>query len=191
MNKVKRFFNKLASNWDENNKDDISNIEDIISYLKISSGDKILDIGCGTGIITPILSKISNNTVIGLDISNKMIKVAKNKNSFNNVKYISYDYYKYNKDKYNYIVCFNAYPHFVNLDLFIKKSYDLLLDNGILAIIFNHNHIKINSFHENINSDISRNINSPIEEGKLFEKYFNIYFSLEEENKYILLLKKK
>lgn len=190
MNLIKKFFNKLAPTWDNSNND-ISNIEDIITSLGIKEGDKILDIGCGTGIITSILSIKCKREVLGIDISNKMIEIAnsKNKNEFVNFKCI--DFYKYRGSDYDYIVCFNAYPHFVKQKLFIKKSYELLNDKGKLAIIFDNDSSTTNSFHNNINSKISRNILSPKEEAKIFDNYFIPILTVEEKKKYILLLSKK
>ena len=190
MNLIKKFFNKLAPTWDNSNND-ISNIEDIITSLGIKEGDKILDIGCGTGIITSILSIKCKRKVLGIDISNKMIEIAnsKNKNEFVNFKCI--DFYKYRGSDYDYIVCFNAYPHFVKQKLFIKKTYELLNDKGKLAIIFDNDSSTTNSFHNNINSKISRNILSPKEEAKIFDNYFIPILTVEEKKKYILLLSKK
>ena len=191
MNKVKEFFNKLASDWDRRSKSDLSNIKDILSHIKISENDKILDLGCGTGIITSLLSSYTTKKVIGIDISNNMIKIAKSKNIDKKVVFKCRDFYKLFLNKYNLIVCFDAYPHFVNQKGFVLKAHKLLTKNGTLAIIFDNDTTTTNGFHKNIESELSRNILQPNEEGKLFENYFKIIFTLEEKNKYILLLQKK
>lgn len=190
MNSVKKFFNRLAPTWD-NTPSDISVIENIISSLNINIGDKVLDVGCGTGIITPILSSKSKNEVIGIDISNKMIKIAKSKYIDKNVLFYCTNYYKYNTKNFDLIVCFNAYPHFIKQQLFVKKSFELLNDSGRIAIIFDNNTDTINSFHNNLDSKIARNISSPKIEAALFEKYFIPLVTIEEKNKYILILKKR
>ena len=191
MNKVKEFFNKLASDWDRRSKSDLSNIKDILSHIKISENDKILDLGCGTGIITSLLASYTTKKVIGIDISNNMIKIAKSKNIDKKVVFKCRDFYKLFLNKYNLIVCFDAYPHFVNQKGFVLKAHKLLTKNGTLAIIFDNDTTTTNGFHKNIESELSRNILQPNEEGKLFENYFKIIFTLEEKNKYILLLQKK
>ena len=191
MNKVKEFCNKLASDWDRRSKSDLSNIKDILSHIKISENDKILDLGCGTGIITSLLSSYTTKKVIGIDISNNMIKIAKSKNIDKKVVFKCRDFYKIFFNMYNLIVCFDAYPHFVNQKGFVLKAHKLLTKNGTLAIIFDNDTTTTNGFHKNIESELSRNILPPNEEGKLFENYFKIIFTLEEKNKYILLLQKK
>ena len=101
MNKVKEFFNKLASDWDRRSKSDLSNIKDILSHIKISENDKILDLGCGTGIITSLLASYTTKKVIGIDISNNMIKIAKSKNIDKKVVFKCRDFYKLFLNKYN------------------------------------------------------------------------------------------
>ena len=190
MNPVKKFFNKLAPTWDDH-KSDLSNINDIVSSLGIKEGDKVLDIGCGTGIITPILASKCNREVLGIDISNKMIEVANSKKNDKLVSFKCIDFYKYKEKDYDFIVCFNAYPHFVNQKLFVKKSYEILNKSGKLAIIFDNESKVTNSFHNNLETKLSRNISSPKEEAKLFEEYFIEELTIEEKKKYILLLKKR
>lgn len=55
--------------------------EQIKLAIKLARGSKILDIGCGEGVIT---SKLQGNKVIGVDISKSAIKYAKT--NYENVK---------------------------------------------------------------------------------------------------------
>ena len=67
MNKIKEFFNNIADEW-TNDLDDINKIESLLDELHINKGDSVLDVGCGKGIITPLLNKRSQNRVIAMDI---------------------------------------------------------------------------------------------------------------------------
>ena len=51
----------------------------ITKDIKISKKSKILDAGCGTGLVAETLTKMSFNNIIGLDYSIDMLKVAKTK----------------------------------------------------------------------------------------------------------------
>ena len=69
--------------WDANLYDDshsfVSNYgNDLIELLNPKEGEKILDLGCGTGDLTNILHGLSTN-VIGVDYSENMIQQAQNK----------------------------------------------------------------------------------------------------------------
>jgi len=50
----------------------------LISLLEIRKSDDILDVACGPGHITYRLSKITEGKVTGIDISQGMIRQAKN-----------------------------------------------------------------------------------------------------------------
>lgn len=78
LNKSEKFWDKMAKNYDQEEKKDeqtyIKIIEKTKKYLKIS--DIVLDYGCGTGLIS---NEIADNVKVihAIDISSKMIKIAK------------------------------------------------------------------------------------------------------------------
>lgn len=49
----------------------------LLDLLKVGSCDDVMDVACGPGHITSLLSKITNGRVIGIDISEGMIKHAR------------------------------------------------------------------------------------------------------------------
>ena len=191
MNDIKLFFDELAPTWDKKvEKKNEKLIEEILNIIPIKKGNKVLDIGCGTGAITSLLQKKSQNTVIGLDISKKMIDLAKQKNTNPSIIFINQDYYSYEDNNIDVIVCFDSYPHFVEIDKFISKSYSLLKDEGILAIIFDISHKEINECHNNHHSYISRQIEHVDKEAKLFDNHFKLIKKVDDDSKYIMIFKK-
>lgn len=62
-------------------------IHQIIDHLKINKRDKIIDLCCGNGLIT---SRIADHcsTIIGIDYSEPLIKIAKNYSYKPNIEYI-------------------------------------------------------------------------------------------------------
>ena len=86
VDKVKETFNNISSYYDKMNNLMSFGTHYLIKYLsvkslKIQRQSMILDLCCGTGDFTKILTKISpESMVIGLDNSMEMIKLAKAKN---------------------------------------------------------------------------------------------------------------
>lgn len=74
---MKNDFDKWAEIYDQVYSDVF---EDIYFYKNLASqtNNKILEIGCGTGRITIPIAQ-DNNSIIGIDISESMIEVLKNK----------------------------------------------------------------------------------------------------------------
>ncbi len=63
----------------------------LISELNLKGNEDILDLGCGDGLLTAKLAKlVPNGNVIGVDASEGMIKVAKEKEE-NNLKFLLMD----------------------------------------------------------------------------------------------------
>ena len=103
---------------------------------KLLSKLKILDIGCGGGLVAEPLSRLGAN-VTGIDASYKNIEVAKihaKKNSLK-ITYLNTSPEQNNiKEKFDVVLSLEVVEHVENLDLFLKSAEELLNKNGILFI---------------------------------------------------------
>ncbi len=143
-----KFFNKNASIWDLKEKPQTyKKIKKIISKIKLKSYENVCDVACGTGILYPYLSKIFKK-YIGIDISYKMIKIAKEK--FPDGKFITgdFDTYRFKKNNFNLVIIFNSFPHFENKPKTILKAKRLLKKDGKLIIAHSFKLDKINKIHK-------------------------------------------
>jgi 2-polyprenyl-3-methyl-5-hydroxy-6-metoxy-1,4-benzoquinol methylase len=91
-------------------------INDILEILAISKDDTLLDICCGNGVITQRLSRHCKS-IVAIDLSNKMIDVAKQFNGNSNIRYINCDFLHIEenlntKTKFSKIIMFAALQHF-------------------------------------------------------------------------------
>ena len=81
----------IYKNWAKKYEDDVINLagyvghlitsELLLSYLS-NTQTKILDAGCGTGLVGEILNKNSFQNLIGVDFSQEMLNIAKQKNVY-------------------------------------------------------------------------------------------------------------
>lgn len=97
-------------------------------YIKSNiflKGKKILDIGCGGGILSTKLA-LHGAFVTGIDKSSHLIDVAKNVSNKNiYLKYINIDILKFNSDiKYDIILCMEVLEHFSSINLLLSKIKD-------------------------------------------------------------------
>ena len=95
---------------------------------------KILDIGCGGGLISEPMSRLGAE-VTGIDASNRNIQVAKLHAKKNNLKI------KYNnvlpenldlQNEFDIILNLEVVEHVENLDLYLSSCFALLKKNGIM-----------------------------------------------------------
>ena len=115
----------------------------LISYFGLNSSSqkklkklKILDIGCGGGLLCEPLSKLGA-TITGIDPSNNNIEVAKlhSKEMNLNIKYICCAPENLNiKNEFDVILNLEVIEHVTNVDLFIQNWSKLVKKKGIMFV---------------------------------------------------------
>ncbi len=97
---------------------------------------KILDIGCGGGLLCEPLSKLGAD-VIGIDASEKNIKIAKTHARKNNLKINYYcaspENFLY-KQKFDVVLNMEIIEHVENVNIFLKESSKFLKKDGVMFI---------------------------------------------------------
>ena len=116
--------------------------ENIINNFKLKnkskplSGIKILDIGCGGGLLSEPMTRMGAN-VTGIDASDKNIKIAKLHSKKNKLK-INYlcsspEKLKITK-KFDVILNMEIVEHVEDIDFFLKSCSKLLKKNGLMFV---------------------------------------------------------
>ena len=146
-------FSKIAEEWwdpegkfkplHKFNPIRISYIKDnIIETLKLKNKKKplekvkILDIGCGGGLLTEPMKRLGAN-ITGIDASKRNIEIAKihaKKNSLK-INYICASPENLNKnDKFDVILNMEIVEHVDNVEFFLASCSNLLKKNGIMFV---------------------------------------------------------
>ena len=117
--------------------------EKLIFHFKLNQsnslplgGLKILDIGCGGGLLCEPLSRLGAE-ITGIDASNNNIEIAKlhSKEMNLNIKYIQSTPENLNfKNKFDVILNMEIVEHVSNIDLFIQNCSTLIKKNGIMFV---------------------------------------------------------
>ena len=191
MNNIKAFFNDIAKCWD-NALDDKDRISHLLDELNIKKGDMVLDVGCGKGIITPILNEKSQSKVLAIDLSEEMIKGAiEAHKGNNNLEFICGDFLEEGfNNQFDYIVIFNAYPHFLDTAKLCSVVYKALKPNGHFAIVHSIGRKELNTHHKQHAMGVSRPLDEAIIEAKKFEAQFKIEKCLDKDDSYLIVLQK-
>ena len=122
----------------------ISYIKDnIINSLNLKNNQnkplknvKILDIGCGGGLLSEPMCRLGAD-IVGIDASDKNIKIAKlhAKKNHLNIKYLCTSPENFNsKAKFDVILNMEIVEHVNDVDLFLKSCSKLLKKNGIMFV---------------------------------------------------------
>jgi len=132
-------FNKASNDYDKFRKQAIPNMDiyydTVVNLTNNYINPQILDLGAGTGILTELLYKKHPNADVTLvDLSTKMLNIAKKKFANLNFKYVEADYLTYDfKEKYDIIVSSLSIHHLTDEEkkLLYKRIYNYLKDGGI------------------------------------------------------------
>lgn len=190
---IKDFFNKAAESWDSNSHKDWSKIHSLLDSLHIQNGDRILDVACGTGIISQELYRRSGRAVTAIDLSEEMIQQAKKKGiPEDEVEFSCRDFYDLDLGEFDLIVIFDAYPHFLDLARFKKALLKNLSPDGRFAIIHDLGRQQLHDCHKGVDvSLLSRDLSDPRTEAKFYQDEFSILEANEGEDFYLLVGQKE
>lgn len=104
------------------------------------AGKKVLDLGCGYGWHCKYAVECGAYSVLGIDLSEKMIKAAKEKNSDKKIEYqvCGLDEYAYPENTYDCVIS-NLVLHYIDdLDSIYKRIYKTLKENGVFLFNIEH-----------------------------------------------------
>ncbi len=152
-------FNDLASSWDDKFANSVTPLflESIISKLEISNGQKILDVGTGTGILIPKLSKAvgAAGEVIAVDFAERMVEESRCKYAnLSNVKIEvkNVEELDYPSESFDVVTCFGVFPHIQNKTKALTSIGNALKINGKLMIAHAMGRKELNIMHHRENS---------------------------------------
>ena len=117
-------------------KDNLINDFNLINKKKPLDGLKILDIGCGGGLLSEPMARLGAK-VTGIDPVKRNIEIAKQhlKRSKLDIKYFNFSPEKFkSNNKYDVILNMEIVEHVENVDFFIKQSAKFLKKSGIIFI---------------------------------------------------------
>ena len=116
---------KYYADWSHSYEKDVSNCDyvgpetlvNILTQKFTIYGSKIIDIGCGTGLLSEYLDKFKYQVEVdGLDFSNEMLNVSRQRKYYN---------YLFQKDVYT-----------------VRPDNEFKYDFGISVGMFTHNHVE-------------------------------------------------
>ncbi|RJQ57016.1 MAG: methyltransferase domain-containing protein [Desulfobacteraceae bacterium] len=201
----KQFFNDHAATWldmwykdpetgrfDKHGKD----FDRLFSLLPLKPGDRVLDAGCGTGVLVPfVLERITSAGILyELDFSEKMIETNRSLHASENIRFIVADAENdpLPDASCDAVICFSCFPHFHDKEKAMRVLSRILKPRGILAVSHFDSSEGINKHHESCHAVMHDRL--PDEAGMriLLQKAdLDIEMFLDEPDFYCIVAKKK
>jgi ubiquinone/menaquinone biosynthesis C-methylase UbiE len=152
----KEFFNQSADNWDKHFQTQELNsfLEQFVPTFGIDAGQRVLDVGAGTGVIIPFLLNAVGSTghVTAIDFAEEMTKKCRAKfGPLPNVTVMVKDVVKldFEAGSFDAVVCFGVFPHFENKEEALRQIHRALKPGGKLVIAHALSSAEIEEHHHN------------------------------------------
>ena len=132
------FFDERAETWEERCYPPEARIrlQELIAHFGISSGQDILDLGCGCGILGPYVRPLMGEEarLLAADISRAMLRMAATKHEYTMCLHASAMDLSLPDAHVDKVLCFAAFPHFSDKTRALAEIYRVLRQGGSLVI---------------------------------------------------------
>ena len=124
----------------ENNANNLFEIPALLSLLPELDGKKVLDLGCGFGDHCRLFAEMGAEKVIGIDISSKMLDVARKENADPRIEYINMPIESIDKlnGSFDIAVSSLAFHYIEDFSGAVKNVFDQLSEGGIFVFSQEH-----------------------------------------------------
>ncbi len=194
MNKkeVTEFFDGLAASWDSDMIKIQSKIDEILDAADVRAGKTVLDVACGTGVLIPDYINRKVSKCVAVDISEKMIEIAKNKfGGYKNIEFLCADAENLDfSDEFDCVVIYNAFPHFVDPTLLFRSLSDALKANGRITVAHGMSREALLKHHSGRAEKVSAVLPEAEEMAEIMKTYFNTDTIISTDKIYIVSGKK-
>jgi 2-polyprenyl-3-methyl-5-hydroxy-6-metoxy-1,4-benzoquinol methylase len=158
------FFNGIASRWDEvpGPPDEANKLERFVAQAVPAGARRILDIGCGTGILLAPLRRRGTSTrtsIVEMDSAEQMLVLNRQKsNGYCNVAHVCADVdgIPFAAGFFDTILCFNTLPHLCPIPLSLARMLECLSPSGLLSIGHLMSSENLNAMHADIGGAVHR-----------------------------------
>ena len=151
----RQYFNDLASTWDETARNnDPLKLQALVDKLELPASEWILDVGTGTGVFLPYISRSVNGgcQLVSMDFALNMVTIAKKKQAGQGTKFIcaEIESVRFTKELFDAVVCYSTFPHFHDKPKALSNIYQCLKPGGSLYICHSASREHINQIHSKI-----------------------------------------
>ncbi len=195
----KDYFDSHAPGWDTLAvPEKQERLRQIFSRFLPSIAAPALDLGCGTGVLIPVLLNLlpAHSKIIELDIAYRMLLQARAKNKNNGrINHLNGDvhFLPLADSCIRTAICFESLPHFRDLSSALEEMRRVLHPGGNLIILHLMGRERLNEFHDQAGSVICRDYLPSLAD--LAERLTSLSFELiqaaEKDDLYLAVARKR
>jgi ubiquinone/menaquinone biosynthesis C-methylase UbiE len=159
----RRYFNELAPRWDALPAPEGVPAK-VCAYVRraaAAGARRVLDVGCGTGILLPRLLEACPQAVITeLDLAEDMLKANAAKLAVPRVRHVCADgaCLPFAEAAFDLVLCFGVLPHFEDLAGALGEMGRVLQPGGALAVGHLMGSAELNAFHSSLDAPVAGDV---------------------------------
>ena len=156
----RKVFDQAAEEWAQRPFDQCfsaAKVED----LAIDAGARVLDLGCGTGHIFPLLWRIigTHGHIDALDLSREMLRhAASTQYPPTNLICGAAETLPLKDGLWDAVICLGVFPHFTDRAAALREIYRILRPGGRLAILHLLGREQLNALHQQVGGVIAEDL---------------------------------
>ena len=182
---IQEFFNRLAHSWDSNQIIDTDKINRILDVAGICSGQSVLDVGCGTGVLAPFWLEREVSRVLAVDLSPEMIRLARRKGFDPRIEFLCADIEALEPcPGFDAVVLYNCFPHFPEPARLLERMSHWLRPGGRLTVAHSLGLAQLACHHKGAAAHVSREMLSAEDLSDLMSRWYLVDQSCSEEGIY-------
>lgn len=155
--RTRQYFNAQSSEWNARAIGDPDQISRLLSRLEWHHCHRILDLGCGTGVLFPFLTNLAhqNATILALDFAEEMIQAAA-KHPMDRIQLLCgcARYLPLLPNTIDRILAFHVWPHILGQEKALQECWRILKPQGDLVIMHLCGSREINAIHQTIGGPV-------------------------------------
>jgi SAM-dependent methyltransferase len=147
------FFDHHAHGWDSDagNTQMLHRLGHMRERLGLAPGMRVLEVGCGTGLITGwLIECVGANQVVSIDFSPEMLAKAKAKGLGADFRQLDICQQTPDQGEFDLALCFQSFPHFRDKPAAMAHLARSLKPQGRLVALHFAGSEKINHFHRHV-----------------------------------------
>ena len=166
---------------------DDAKITRILDAAGVRAGSRVLDVGCGTGVLVPDYLARTVGSVTAVDLSPRMIEQAKRKCADPRVTFLCADAETLPQGRaFDAVVIYNAWPHFPDPDRLIACLAGMLAAGGRLTVAHGMGRAQLDRHHAGAAHAVSRGLESVSALAARLTPYFQVDTEISEKGIYIV-----
>lgn len=156
------YFDERAVDWNEQAEPAGPKHLMVAQLAGVHEGSRVLDVGCGTGIMERAYLDLGAQTIVALDLSEEMLACART--SFADVdprclRFECRDILDFTSDEpFDVVVIYNAYPHILDKKALVKAAASLLVPGGRFLVAHGMSRETLNAHHANVPHDVTSDL---------------------------------